>query len=440
MKEDRLDLLLHGLLEESLGETERAELNALLTADPQARRRYRRVMAIHAALIRNESAALPSFAAPASASRKIRRFPWRKLAVAALVPLAFTLIAITDMRAARQAMARAEVLQVTSAVWPTGSPGLEKGALPVRTPVELTSGLLEIGYPSGARVVVEGPCRFSLDSKEALTVLHGRASVHTPEGAEGFRIDTPGGRFIDRGTEFGVAVGSDGNRPVVLTEVFKGEIDVSTAGKSDIRLTRGEGRVVASDGKLLSSLDESPVRLSNSLHRAFVPTDAPTTNLALGKPVLSPGYCIRPHGSVFPPDKLTDGRLDDTGVPGDWSFWLAPDGEGGEFTVDLITPETISRIALQNTGNRGMDDRGTEAFEIFGSLDNKAFFPLTGGMLPRVTAADSGSSIPFHDFPFALAQVRYVKFVVTRHYRHEERPADHPCQGGGLNEIRIFPR
>jgi hypothetical protein len=61
-------------------------------------------------------------------------------------------------------------------------------------------------------------------------------------------------------------------------------------------------------------------------------------------------------------------------------------------------------------------------------------------MLPRVTAADSGSSIPFHDFPFALAQVRYVKFVVTRHYRHEERPADHPCQGGGLNEIRIFPR
>lgn len=440
MKEDRLDLLLHALLEESLGESERAELNALLSADPQARRRYRRVMAVHGALIRNASAALPSFAAPASETPHIRRFPWRKLAVAALIPLGFIAFAFNDARAARKALPRAEVLQVTRAVWPAGARGLEKGALPVGSPVELTSGLLEIGYPSGARVVVEGPCRFSLTSREALTVLHGRASVHTPEGAEGFRIDTPGGRFIDRGTEFGVAVGSDGKRPVVLTEVFKGEIDVNTGGQTDIRLIRGEGRVVASDGKLLNSLDESPVRLSNSLHRTLVLSESPDTNLALGKPVLSPGYCIRPHGSVFPPDKLTDGRLDDTGVPGDWSFWLAPDGESGEFTVDLIDPETISRVSLQNTGNRGMDDRGTEAFELFGSLDNKVFFPLVSGTLPRVTAADSARSFPFHDFTFAAVEVRYVKCVVTRHYRHEQRPSDHPCQGGGLNEIRIFPR
>lgn len=440
MKEDRLDSLLHALLEESLGEGERAELNALLSADPQARRRYRRVMAVHGALIRNASAALPSFAAPASETREIRRFPWKKLAVAALIPLGIIGFAWNDVLATRKAMPRAEILQVTRAVWPVGARELEKGGLPVGTPVELTSGLLEIGYPSGARVVVEGPCRFSLTAKEALTVLHGRASVHTPEGAEGFRIDTPGGRFIDRGTEFGVAVGSDGNHPVVLTEVFKGEIDVNTGGKSDIRLIRGEGRVVASDGKLLNSLDESPVRLANGLHRTSIPSDSPDTNLALGKPVLSPGYCIRPHGSVFPPDKLTDGRLDDTGVPGDWSFWLAPDGESGEFTVDLIDSETIARVALQNTGNRGMDDRGTQAFELFGSLDNKVFFPLVAGTLPRVTAADSTSSFPFHDFSFAAVEVRYVKCVVTRHYRHAQRLADHPCQGGGLNEIRIFPR
>ena len=32
MKEDRLDLLLHALFEESLGEPERGELNALLAA------------------------------------------------------------------------------------------------------------------------------------------------------------------------------------------------------------------------------------------------------------------------------------------------------------------------------------------------------------------------------------------------------------------------
>lgn len=438
MKEDRLDLLLHALFEESLGEADRVELNALLAADPQARARYRRSAAVHSALALRSSG--PTYFAKQPAVIRTVSLPWRKLAVAALIPLGIIGFALNDARASRKAMPRAEILEVTRAVWPAGARELEKGALPVRTPVELTSGLLEIGYPSGARVVVEGPCRFSLNEREALTVLHGRASVHTPEGAEGFRIDTPGGRFIDRGTEFGVAVGSDGKRPVVLTEVFKGEIDVSTSGKSDTRLTRGEGRVVASDGKLLNSLDESPVRLANGLHRTSNPSESPATNLALGKPVLSPGYCIRPHGSVFPPDKLTDGRLDDTGVPGDWSFWLAPDGESGEFTVDLIDPETVSRISLQNTGNRGMDDRGTEAFEVFGSLDNKVFFPLVDGMLPRVTAADSANSLPFHDFTFAAVEVRYVKFVVTRHFRHAQRPADHPCQGGGLNEIRIFPR
>ena len=34
MKEDRLELLLHALFEESLGDAERAELNVLLAAEP----------------------------------------------------------------------------------------------------------------------------------------------------------------------------------------------------------------------------------------------------------------------------------------------------------------------------------------------------------------------------------------------------------------------
>jgi hypothetical protein len=31
-----------------------------------------------------------------------------------------------------------------------------------------------------------------------------------------------------------------------------------------------------------------------------------------------------------------------------------------------------------------------------------------------------------------------VKFIVLEHLRHPGRPADHPLQGGGLSEIRIF--
>ena len=305
-------------------------------------------------------------------------------------------------------------------------------------PLEFTRGFVRLGFPSGASVTLEAPCRFRLDEKEALSVLHGRASVHTPEGAEGFRIDTPGGRFVDLGTEFGLAVGSDGSTPVVLTEVFKGEVEIEA---TSTRLTVGEGgALVREEGKakLLAALDESPVMLANHT-RELPKAESAADNLAFGKPVFSPGYCTRPHGSVFPPENLTDGRLNDSGVPGDWSFWLAPNGEDGEATVDLLGPEKIGRVSLQNTNNRAIDDRGTAAFEILGSLDNKAFFPLTHGELPRIDVP-RGSEFPVHDFSFTPVEARYVKVVVTRHFRSLKRSPDHPDHGGGLNEIRIFAK
>lgn len=437
MKEDRLDLLLHALFEESLGEAERAELNGLLAADAQARARYRRMAAIHSALARQ--AASPSFfEAPAvEQSKVVAAFPkWKVIGFAAALVAIAAILAGNDALHVRRNQPRAEVRNVTDAKWLAGSRELGRQKLPVGEPIELAAGLIEIGFPSGATVCMEGPCRFRLDQKEALSVLHGRASVRTPDGAEGFRIDTPGGRFVDLGTEFGLAVGSDGTTPVVLTEVFKGEVEIEA---TKTRLTDGQSRALVRDAgkpKLLPDLDESPVMLVNLLHG--LPGSASTEgNLAFGKPVFSPGYCTRPHGSVFPPDNLTDGRLNDSGVPGDWSFWLAPDGESGEFTVDLLRPEKIGRVSLQNTNNRGNNDRGTEHFVLLGSHDNKTFFPLTDGELPRVTEA-RGAAFPFFDFAFAQVEARYVKLVVTSHYRHVKRPADHPCQGGGLNEIRIF--
>jgi hypothetical protein len=434
MKEDRLDLLLHALFEESLGETERSELNALLAADPQARDRYRRVAAIHSALARK--AAAPSyFEAPAVPESKVIAFPMRWAAAAAAVAVlagGFSFIAL------RPRGPVANVLETQSVAWAEGSAAPVSGRLPVGVPLEFTRGFVRLGFPSGANVTLEAPCRFRLDEKEALSVLHGRASVHTPDGAEGFRIDTPGGRFVDLGTEFGLAVGSDGSNPVVLTEVFKGEVEIEA---TSTRLTVGESRaLVREEGKpkLLAALDESPVTLVNH-SRSLPPASPSSDNLAFGKPVFSPGYCSRRHGSVFPPENLTDGRLNDTGVPGDWSFWLAPDGEDGEFTVDLLRPEKIGRVSLQNTNNRGIDDRGTAAFGMFGSLDNKHFVPLASGELPRIDMP-RGSEFPLHDFSFNPVEARYVKVVVTRHYRSPERPPNHPDQGGGLNEIRIFAK
>ncbi len=435
MKEDRLDLLLHALFEQSLGEAERTELNELLAASGEARARYRRAVAVHAALVRK--AATPSYFEAPAAEKKVlpfRKSLWLSAAAAAVVLLAA--IFVTRSRGPK-----AMVLEAREVAWAEGSPAPSSGRLPVAVPLEFSRGFVKLGFPSGASVVLEGPCRFRLDEKEALSVLHGRASIHTPQGAQGFRIDTPGGRFVDLGTEFGLAVGSDGAAPVVLTEVFKGEVEVQATRDEATRLTVGESRALIRESgkpKLLAALDDSPVTLVNHMQEQ-PPSADEAGNLALGKPIFSPGYCTRPHGSVFPPDKLTDGRLNDSGVPGDWSFWLAPDGDNGEFTVDLLEAQDIGRIALQNTNNRGIDDRGTASFEAYGSLDNKIFFPLVNSSLARIPVL-KGEAYPFESFSFPAVEARYVKLVVTSHYRHKDRPANHACQGGGLNEIRIFPQ
>lgn len=436
MKDDRLDLLLHALFDESLGEVEQVELNQLLAENSGNRARYRRAVALHSALIRK--AAAPSYfeaAIPAARTLPFRRTHFA--AVAALV-LAGLLAAFYTSRPRGPI---ATVIDARGVAWAEGSPAPSSGRLPVAVPLEFLRGFVKLGFPSGASVVLEGPCRFRFDDKEALSVSHGRVSVHTPDGAEGFRIDTPGGRFVDLGTEFGLAVGSDGAAPVVLTEVFKGEVEIQTSRQKPTRLGVGESRALVRESgrpKLLTALDESPVMLVNHTH-SFPGAQQAEGNLAFGKPVFSPGYCTRPHGSVFPPDNLTDGRLNDSGVPGDWSFWLAPDGENGEFTVDLLEPSPIGSITLQNTNNRGIDDRGTASFAAYGSLDNKSFFPITSGDLPRI-AVKSGEEFPFHSFAFDSIEARYVKVVVTSRYRHRDRRSDHPHQGGGLNEIRIFAK
>ena len=440
MKEDTTDLLIQRLLDGDLSDSERRELNDMLRSSPEARDHYRRALTIHSALIRRDESSLPDFVVKDAPTRRTTKFPKRILyAIAALIILSLS-IGIIDLIAIRRVLPKAEILSTKHAVWPAGVRPMLPGKMPRQRPIELISGQFELGYPSGARVVLEGPCRFSLDAKESLTVLHGRASVHAPEGAEGFSLHTPAGQIIDRGTEFGVAVGSDGNQAVVLTEVFKGEIELNTATTDSLRLTDGQSRVIVDDGSILNELDESPVFLSNALHRSAEDKTNSPDNLAFGKPVMSAGYCTRPHGSVFPPDNLTDGRLNDSGVPGDWSFWLAPDGESGEFTVDLLHLETVSRVSLQNTSNRAIDDRGVEKFILLGSEDNRTFTPLTEGGLPRIDPSEFGQSFPFFDFRFEPTKLRYLKCVVVSHYRHLARPENHPCQGGGLNEIRVFAK
>jgi len=82
----------------------------------------------------------------------------------------------------------------------------------------LLSGLVELAFPKGASAIIEGPAIFRVLSDECLALDVGQCSVHAPDGAEGFRIETPVTRVVDRGTRFVVHVTETSETEVHVVE------------------------------------------------------------------------------------------------------------------------------------------------------------------------------------------------------------------------------
>ncbi len=87
----------------------------------------------------------------------------------------------------------------------------------------LLGGLVELAFPRGASAIVEGPAVFRILSDECLALDVGHCSVHAPKGAEGFRVDTPVTRVVDRGTRFSVDVSEASETEV---QVIEGMADI----------------------------------------------------------------------------------------------------------------------------------------------------------------------------------------------------------------------
>lgn len=425
----RLDELLPLLFDEALTDTQIGELNEILRHSREARSHYRTSLRLHAALIRHRRSD-----SMAPRSRGVKPI---KAALLALAACLVFFAAYHNPFSGRQPAAT--LTGSTAAIWEK-NPDDSK----LDKPMNLVRGFAEVTYQNGVRVILEGPCRFQVTSESSMNVAHGRATVKVPKKINGFHLDTPAGRITDLGTEFGVAVGSGVEGPVILTEVFDGEIEIPAESTPRKRLLSGDSLAIAHETggtRLISTVGDYRVDLGDSAR--WLPKSSGGShsagNLALGKPASSPACYSRTHGSVFPAETLTDGRLNDTGTPGDWSFWLAPNGENGEFTVDLLEVHQIGRIDFQNTRNRTHGDRGLRGFRILVSENGEDFHEILAGELKPIPELPSpGVDFPFESFSFPPVTTRYVKVVGTGHYRHPDRPMDEPNHGGGLNEIRIF--
>lgn len=426
----RLDELLPLLFDEALTDARIDELNAILRDSREARSHYRTSLRLHAALIRHRRT---DTVVPQGRQTVSMRTAIVVLALAACVMFAAFYHPATTRKPV------ATLTGTTAAVWAGNA-----GPLLLDRPMDLVRGFAEVSFRNGVRVILEGPCRFEVTSETSMNVAHGRATVKVPHKINGFHLDTPAGRITDLGTEFGVAVGSGVEGPVILTEVFDGEIEIPAEETPRKCLQSGDSLAIVRESggtKLITTLGDYRVDLGDSARKLPISSGvSPSSgNLALGKPVTSPGHYVKSHGSVFPAATLTDGRLNDSGSPGDWSFWLAPNGQDGEFTVDLLETHEIGRIDLQNTRNRTHGDRGLRGIQVLVSDDGVSFREIFQVELQRIPALPApGVDFPFESFQFASVSARYVRIVGLSHYRLAGRPDENPNHGGGLNEIRIF--
>lgn len=102
--------------------------------------------------------------------------------------------------------------------------------------LRLESGLAQVVFYSGARVVIEGPAELQIISASEAVCPIGRLLAEVPQPARGFRLKTDHVNVVDLGTAFGV----DATRGRTEVHVFKGEVEL-LQGKA-AKQSLGEGR------------------------------------------------------------------------------------------------------------------------------------------------------------------------------------------------------
>lgn len=106
--------------------------------------------------------------------------------------------------------------------------------------LRLKSGLAQVVFYSGARVVIEGPAELQIISPGEASCRLGRLTSEVPPQARGFQIRTPQMNVTDLGTVFGLNV----KEGATELQVFEGSVEfVTAAGTAKQTLQEGSGAV-----------------------------------------------------------------------------------------------------------------------------------------------------------------------------------------------------
>lgn len=191
-----------------------------------------------------ETAWTETGAAPVKPGRVVSLSTVSWFAAAAAVALSALVFLLPFQRGDEEAMGRGYAILTRSfdAEWEGSSP--EPGEVLPAGILKLRKGLAQVEFFGGATLVLEGPGELEIRSATEAYCASGRVRASVPPAARGFVIETPEGRIVDLGTEFGLAVGPDRKQEV---HVFDGKVELHD-GRGAVREILG-GKAVTPSGE-----------------------------------------------------------------------------------------------------------------------------------------------------------------------------------------------
>jgi hypothetical protein len=264
----RLEYLINRHFDELLTGDEREELERMLLESSAARARFWEMARVHAVLRQwgqeewgrkdGAQAHLRVLPSPPRAAR-IRSMrpcsaapspvnPWWPLAAAAFV-IGFLVWTYLPQPIAEE-HGVAVLTHASDVVWGRGSEGTKAGAVLPPGWLHVKSGILQVEFSRGARVVLEGPADFCLTSDNSGKLTRGRLTAVVPEPAHGFAVQTPEFTAVDHGTKFGCLVPDTGPQEL---HVFGGQVGMVAEGATaETRSLRANEAVRVAGDKIQS--------------------------------------------------------------------------------------------------------------------------------------------------------------------------------------------
>jgi len=268
--DDMVAAVCHG----SATDAEMEALNELLRKDPRAMDEYLWRLELHSRLASDadlftQSApqtadySIPEKSAPAAPDNivSIGSTPWtpRKAWLTTLALAAsLALLAIGIARIWQRPNAPQTGVTSTAVAMLARSVDADWAHAPVREGsalepgwLRLKSGLAQIIFYSGARVVIEGPAELQLISQSEAACPAGRLLAEVPPPAQGFRLKAGPLDVVDLGTSFGVAA----TPARTEVHVFAGKVELIADGAWKQSLNENQAAIL--EGGVISRLEEA---------------------------------------------------------------------------------------------------------------------------------------------------------------------------------------